>query len=100
MKYGMAQSTNIVLCPIGIFDSPYIFGNFAPQFPEKHRRNRRRWRILCSFIDAESSPIAKMRKLKTNIIYPGQRLSFATGFAAFLVHTQRAHAVCKVKRAQ
>ena len=33
----------IVLCAIGIFDLPYIFGNFAPQFPEKHRRNPRRW---------------------------------------------------------
>ena len=37
---------------IGIFDLPYIFGNFAPQFPEKQSRNRGRWRILCSFINA------------------------------------------------
>lgn len=28
----------IALCAIGIFDLPYIFANFALQFPEKQRR--------------------------------------------------------------
>jgi hypothetical protein len=28
------------------FDLPYIFANFAPRFPEKQRRNRRRGRAL------------------------------------------------------
>jgi hypothetical protein len=34
---------HIVLCAIGIFDLPYIFENFAPQFSENHRGNRRVW---------------------------------------------------------
>jgi hypothetical protein len=35
----------------------------APQFPEKHRRNRRRSRILRSFIDAESKQISFMLRI-------------------------------------
>ena len=34
MTAGRAKA-RIDLCRIGIFDLPYIFANFAPQFPEK-----------------------------------------------------------------
>ncbi len=96
MRAGRLKA-QIVLCAIGIFDLPYIFGNFAPQFPEKHRRNPRRW---ADSLQLYRRRVKVRRKLKTNIIYLEQRLSFGTGFAALLVDTQTAHALCKIKRAQ
>src|SRR5437660_12911533 len=47
-----------------------MFANFAPQFPEKQSRNRRRWRILCSF----GRP-PRRRTLKTNMIHTEERPS-------------------------
>jgi hypothetical protein len=41
----------IVLCAIGIFDLPYIFENFALQFPENIGRTDG---FPCSFIDTRS----------------------------------------------
>jgi hypothetical protein len=47
---------------IRIFDLPYIFANFALQFPEKQSENDSRWRILAALLAQEEGPAAKMTK--------------------------------------
>jgi hypothetical protein len=52
----------IVLYAIGIFELPYIFANFPPQFPKKQSGNHSRWRILAALWSQDEGPTAKMTK--------------------------------------
>jgi hypothetical protein len=63
----------IVLFPTGVFDSHYIFANFAQQFPEKQRGTIVDGGFLAAFYVRSRSDRQNDESAKQNIIHVEER---------------------------